>query len=49
MKKGVLPSSDEQEASAPENNDGTAPEIQNENTDTAEENTIDDSSTENDE
>lgn len=49
MKNGVLPSSDEQEASAPENNDGTAAEIQNENTDTAEENTIDDSSTENDE
>ena len=49
MKNGVLPSSDEQEASAPENNDGTAAEIQNENTDSAEENTIDDSSTENDE
>ena len=49
MKNGVLPSSDEQEVSAPENNDGTAPEIQNENTDAAEENTIDDSSTENDE
>ena len=49
MKKGVLPSSDEQEVSAPENNDATAPEIQNENTDAAEENTIDDSSTESDE
>lgn len=49
MKNGVLPSSDEQEASAPENNDGTASEIQNENTDAAEENNIDDSSTENDE
>ena len=49
MKNGVLPSSDEQEASAPENNDGTATEIQNENTDSAEENTVDDSSTENDE
>nr|MDD5837984.1 ATP-dependent zinc metalloprotease FtsH [Eubacteriales bacterium] len=49
MKNGVLPSSDEQEASAPENNDGTAAEIQNENTDAAEENTIDNSSTENDE
>ena len=49
MKKGVLPSSDEQEASAAENNEGTAPEIQNENIDTAEENIIDNSSTENDE
>ena len=49
IKNGVLPSSDEQEVSAPENNDGTAAEIQNENTDAAEENTIDNSSTENDE
>ena len=49
MKKGVLSSSDSQDTTAPENNDGTAPEIQNENTDAAEENTIDNSSTENDE
>ena len=49
MKNGVLSSSDSQDTTAPENNDGTAAEIQNEITDTAEENTIDDSSTENDE
>ena len=49
MKNGVLSSFDSQDTIAPENNDGTAAEIQNENTDTAEENTIDDSSTENDE
>lgn len=49
MKNGVLSSFDSQDTTAPENNDGTAPEIQNENTDTAEENTIDNSSTENDE
>ena len=49
MKNGVLSSFDSQDTTAPENNDGTAMEIQNENTDAAEENTIDDSSTENDE
>lgn len=49
MKNGVLSSFDSQDTTAPENNDGTAAEFQNENTDTAEENTIDDSSTENDE
>ncbi|MGN0525789.1 ATP-dependent zinc metalloprotease FtsH [Eubacterium sp.] len=49
MKNGVLSSFDSQDTTSPENNDGTALEIQNENTDTAEENNIDDSSTENDE
>ncbi|WP_294953001.1 ATP-dependent zinc metalloprotease FtsH [uncultured Eubacterium sp.] len=49
MKNGVLSSFDSQDTTSPENNDGTAAEIQNENTDTAEENNIDDSSTENDE
>lgn len=49
MKNGVLSSFDSQDTTAPENNDGTAAEIQNENTDAAEENTIDNSSTENDE
>ena len=49
MKNGVLSSFDSQDTTAPENNDVTAAEIQNENTDAAEENTIDDSSTENDE
>lgn len=49
MKNGVLSSLDSQDTTVTENNDGTAPEIQNENTDTAEENDIDDSSTENDE
>ena len=53
MKFGILPISEEasstDDTTAPENNDGTATEIQNENTDAAEENPIDDSSTENDE
>lgn len=49
MRNGVLSSCDYQDTTAPENTDDTAPEIQNENTDTAEENTIDNSSTENDE
>ena len=49
MKNGVLSSCDSQDTTAPENNDGTALKIQNENTDAAEENTIDNSSTENDE
>ena len=49
MKNGVLSSFDSQDTTVTENNDGTVAEIQNENTDAAEENTIDDSSTENDE
>ena len=49
MKNGVLSSFDSQDTTASENNDGTAAEIQNENADTAEENIIDNSSTENDE
>ncbi len=49
MKNGVLSSFDSQDTTAPENNDVTAAEIQNENTDAAEENNIDNSSTENDE
>ena len=49
MKNGVLSSFDSQDTTASENNDATAPKIQNENTDVAEENTIEDSLTENDE
>ena len=49
MKNGVLSSFDSQDTTVTENTDGTAPKIQNENTDTAEENIIDNSSTENDE
>ena len=49
MKNGVLSSFDSQDTTVTENTDGTAPKIENENTDTAEENIIDNSSTENDE
>ena len=49
MKNGVLSSFDSQDTTVTEYNDGTTAKIQNENTDTAEENTIDDSSYENDE
>ena len=49
MKNGVLSSFDSQDTTVTENNDGTAAKIQKENTDAAEENIIDNSSTENDE
>ncbi|MGN0515797.1 ATP-dependent zinc metalloprotease FtsH [Eubacterium sp.] len=49
MKKGVLSSSDEQEASAPELIEDVTPEIQNEIQDTSDENTADSVLTKNDE